>query len=476
MSKNAKPKRRTKAVAGASDDVVNATIAKRPEARPKGKRLPLLLGILVILIPVIWFSGLLATSPRRMAQNSLNRSRIDEAEYWLSWARQLSFRDPENALLAARVARYRGDPVELKAELRRATMFGASPEKIEQERILALAQVGQLEEIESDLGTWLVSGEYDAAEISNAYANGLAATGRFEEAMNVLVAWRSDFPNDPRCDFRIGRLEEHVEKYDAAEASYRRSLAIDPEFFPAAFSLGRVMLHQRRVEEALQQFQFCRQMSNPLAAKIESAVALKSLGRSGEARELLQDVLTNDEEEILASYRSVEEQPEGFRAAAEYGRLEADAGNFEDALPWLQAALKVNPLDLTVRYTYGVALRGLGKMQAAEEEFELVRAARERMGAASVLNARVKANPQDLEARFGLGKLILENESERMGLYWLRSILSFDPYHEAAHRELANYYASIIDRDPKNASLARYHRRLADEAQAASEEEQIHDR
>jgi hypothetical protein len=97
----------------------------------------------------------------------------------------------------------------------------------------------------------------------------------------------------------------------------------------------------------------------------------------------------------------------------------------------------------------------------AEQEFARVAAAREAMGSAGALNSRIKANPEDLEARFLLGKAILENESERMGLYWLRSIFSYDATYAPAHELLADYFASKPGRDAHDARLAEYHRKMA---------------
>jgi Tfp pilus assembly protein PilF len=275
--------------------------------------------------------------------------------------------------------------------------------------------------------------------------------------VSVLEAWRQDFPQDPRPDHRIGRIQEHQQSYGDAETSYRRSLARDRSFFPARYSLGRVLLHQRKVEEAAEQFRECLATPSPLAAKVELAIALKTLGKADEARPLFQQVLLESPDDLLASYATFEEKPEGFRAAAEYGKLEADAGNFAAAEPWLVAALEANPLDLLTRYALAVTLRGLGKKQAAEQEFAKVGTARKAMDAAGTLSARIKRDPRDFEARLELGKLVLEHESERTGLYWISSVFTFDPHNRPAHEFLAQYYAQRAKEDPAFAQMSAYH-------------------
>lgn len=440
-------------------DVDDRVVRKRSSS----VRLFLLFVVLLVAGLGVWWSGQLAETPRAWGRTALVENRIEDARSCLLWAERLGAKDYRNALLAARIARETEDVEELKRQLELAIVLGAPQVEVERERVLALAQAGELDIVEKQLFDWLVSEEGEPAEISAALANGLAAVGRFDEAVTVISAWRNDFPDDPRCDYRLGRIFEHQERYDDAEARYREALVKFPQYYPAAFSLGRVLLNQRRVDEAVEMFRYCLGMPEPSAAKIEMAVALKSLGRGDEARELLQEVLELSPEDQRHSYASIDEQPEGFRAAAEYGRLESDAGNFETALPWLKRALDVNPLDLTVRYSLGVTLRGLGKLDEAEKEFEHVRLAREAMGVANALNERIKRDPKDLEARFELGKLVLENESERVGLYWIRSIFAHDASYAPAHRLLADYYdRKSRESDTEKVELRRradFHRR-----------------
>jgi tetratricopeptide (TPR) repeat protein len=230
-----------------------------------------------------------------------------------------------------------------------------------------------------------------------------------------------------------------------------------------------VLLRRRRADEAIQQFRECLKMSAPEAAQVELAAALQVRGETDEARVLLQHVLEAPTSRLNASYDAVEEQPERLKAAAEYGRLEADAGNYVVARPWLEKALDANPYDTLSRYSYAVCLRGLGEQSAAKQQFEKVRIAREAMDAAGGLNARIQRDPNDLAARLELGKLILEHESPRTGLYWIRSIFPIDADYLPAHDFLAEYFASQATDEPGAARLATYHHRRADKIRKAGD-------
>jgi tetratricopeptide (TPR) repeat protein len=435
--------------------------ADAPRPAKTWPRIWILLGLLLALVAGVWLSGALARIPRELARRCLSDRDFEGAWQWQAMAGRLSNHDPANALLAMRIARWQGDGERFKRELAVAKRWVADSAAMRREELLALAQNGQLEGIEAELVALLPEAGEEAAEISEAYANGLAMLARFDDALSVLDAWRRDFPDDPRPEYRIGRIREHQSVYDEAEASYRRALSRRAGYFPARYSLGRVLLHQLRAEEAVEHFQACLKMPLPEAAQVELAIALKALGRGDEARPLLRQALAADSARLSASYVAIDEQPEIFKAAAEYGKLEADAGNYQEAKQWLTAALDANPLDLMSRYSLAVSLRGLGEQAEAERQFARVAAAREAMAGAGALNSRIKANPQDVEARYLLGRMILEHESERSGLYWIRSIFAYDPDHLAAHELLAEYFAAKSDRESHYARLAAYHRRMA---------------
>lgn len=425
-------------------------------------RLAVLLGLLVLLVGTVWFSGALGGVPRAIARQAAKQRDYDRAWYWIGIASWLSTRDPANAVLGAGVARGQGDADRLSQQIENARRWGADPKAIRREELLARAQAGQLDGIEEEIVELLGEGGDQTAEVSEAYANGLAMVGRFEDAMRILDAWRLDFPNDPRPNYRLARIQEHQKSYTEAEENYRESLAKDAGYFPARYSLGRVLVNRRRADEALEQFQLCLQAPHPEAAKVEMAIGLKALGRMDEARTLLKQVLEADPDELRASYVALDEQPELLKAASEYGRLEADTGNFAEAERWLTKALEANPQDLMARYAFAVTLRGLGKKAEADQQFSRVSAAREALSNAGALNARIQRDPADIDARFKLGKMVLEHESERTGLYLIRSIFAYDPDYGPAHELLADYYASQSQKDRGNSQLARHHRKMAE--------------
>lgn len=163
------------------------------------------------------------------------------------------------------------------------------------------------------------------------------------------------------------------------------------------------MLDQKRPEEALKFFQSCNSGAPALAAKTGIARCYKTLGESEKALSLLKEVLTSSYEEQVDSYRSVDEIPERFVAASELGIIETELGDFVEARKHLENALDLHPLDSIARYSYAVALRGLGLQKEAEENFAITRAARIALDQVPVLQEVLSKDPQDTKSRIMLG-------------------------------------------------------------------------
>ncbi len=67
---------------------------------------------------------------------------------------------------------------------------------------------------------------------------------------------------------------------------------------------------------------------------------------------------------------------------------------------------------------------------------------------------RLIAESDDIAARLELGKLLIEYESERNGLFWVRSALQISSDNIEVHRTLAEYYESHAQQSPDYEQLA----------------------
>jgi tetratricopeptide (TPR) repeat protein len=423
-----------------------------------GRPFYLFLVLVCLWIAFLWSGGIVGFT-NSMAKNAIASKKLDSADGWLAIARRMNASNAETDFLQAKSERQRGRLDKMASHLKTAYSKGFDPSKLEREQTLAFASLGRFNaDMEEQMNDWLDSREGDFGEVVDAYTNGLTVISRFDHALELLKWWEANAPWDPVPHYRMGRINEHMHQNSEAESQYRKAIAKDPTFYKATYNLARVVLDQRRPEEALKLFQICNVGDSALAAKTGMAQCYKALGETETARSLLTEVLKSSFDALSQSQNAVDDFPERFVAASELGSIETELGNFSEAKKYLESALKVHPLDSTGRYSYAVALRGLGLQKEAEENFEITRTARTALDQVTGLLEVLRRDPQDTKSRIAIGKIVLEHESERAGVFWLQSVFSYDPKNSEAHLTLADYYQGKKDPSPEDLKLSAYHR------------------
>lgn len=427
--------------------------------RTKSLRHKALFAVLVCLLLAFFWTGGIVGFANSMAQNAIASQRLDSADWWLNVSRSISSSNALSDFLQARTERKRGNLDKMSNHLKVAFKKGFDPRRLDREQDLAAASLGRLtKEVEDRLNLWLEGPNAEVGEIIDSYANGLTAVSRFDNAMELLKVWEENAPWEPVANYRIARINEHLSRATEAEAQYKKAIEKDRKYQKATYNLARVLLDQKRPEEALKFFQSCNSGASALAAKTGMARCYKTLGETEKARTLLHEVLKSSYQDLLDSYRCMDEIPERFVAASELGILETELGDFAVARKYLEIALKVHPLDSIARYSYAVALRGLRLQKEAEENFAITRTARASLDQVTVLQEVLRKDLQDTQSRIMIGKIVLEHESERTGLFWLQSVFSYDPTNSEAHEAIANFFESKKNMTPEDKKRAAYHR------------------
>ena len=428
-------------------------------SQPKRKIPRIFYGIAIALALVAWwFSGGFCSLPNYFAATAIRVRDFDLARSWLQCTKRLQ---PSNAyalFLAARIARLQDDVPAMEQLLDASERSGMDADRVLLERQLSQAQSGSLGEVERKITTRLLDGDSELAEICEAYANGLAKESRFDAALKILKAWQADRPDTPIPWYRIGRIEEFLLQFDKAKSSYRTAISKDKDFFPAVFGLARRCLVENEANESRQLYKQCLRMPNPTAAKIGIALSDIKLGNFESAKALLQQASDLGSEAARLSYVSVGEPYERFIAASELGTLLTNEGMFEQSLELLESALKENPRDVSARYSRGLALRGLKREQEADMEFAYVSKTKDALQKVSSLTDKINRSSDDVDSRIEVGKILVQYESERTGLFWLRSALVYGENNAKVHEALADFYESHLTLDPNNVRLAKFHR------------------
>ena len=401
---------------------------------------------------------------------ALSRDDVYRAESWLTLTDWQPWPSRERAFLRMRLARKLGRVDEFTTTFKAAHAAGVDSRRLQREVWLQQAQSGDLQPLEEQLPQLLMEGD-DLQEICHAYVLGCMMQFRIGRALDTLKVWQADFPNDPRPPYLRGRLLEHQADLVGATREYQSALRLAPDYAPAAINLARAELSQQQHEAALNHYRIAaRALPEPQPAIVGIARCLRELGRFEEAKAELRAALTAPSERLIEAYRLVGERSETAlaQAPAEMAQLELATDHPEEAIPWFEQAIAADPLDWKLRFSYGQTLRRTGNATEAEEQISRAEASRMAFESCDLLIDRVRDHPDDVEARYQIGCVLLEHLSENQGLVWLNSIFEFDPQHQAAHQKLAEYYEAHIQEHPEFAQEAARHRAALQASAAAT--------
>jgi len=366
------------------------------------------------------------------ATKALRDYDLDAAADWLNLTVASRPDCPTTHYLLARLARRRGLISNARDSLQRAARLGFDPDRIQRERWLIHAQLGELSDAEPHLHDLLSNPRGDEAAICEAFVNGYLRNYRFGDALPMIDAWQTDLPGDAQAPFCRGLIWLHMKLTKKAAAEFEQALQLAPHRQDIRRSLAAALTDLHRYDEADRLFAECyADDPNDLNVLIGWANCRLALGDGERARELLEDAARLDG------------QSRGVLLLR--GRLEIAAGHAEDAIPWLDAALEQNPRDPDVRYELGTALQMLGRLDEARRHLEFAQAATQALSQARELMGQIQENPRLVEPRYQVGTTLLEYGAVSDGLAWLNSVLQIDPTHEPTRQALAAHHAELHD-------------------------------
>ena len=380
------------------------------------------------------------------AQAALQQRRWSDADLWLSRHEMLAGPTAENAFARARLHRKLGQLGQMAESLSQAQAMGLPLESLRREHWMAMAQAGRLNELERHLSQLFVVGK-DLPELCEAFVAGCLLTYRLDDALPVLDAWQRDFPADPQPLLLRGRIAEFRTKPQEAERDYREALRCDPQFSAAAFGLAR-LLAARDPDAAIEYFHLCaKHHVDPQPALVSVSRLLRQQGKPDEAAEVMEQAMRSPADRLDLAYRLLGEPGESAhsQAPAEFGHVQLALEDYSDARKWYETALAANPNDWRVRYSLSVALRQLGRIDEAAEQSRRFTETQAALAECDRAFDVLRSDPQNVEARFQIGRTLLEYVSKQQGRLWLRTVLAYDPDHEEARQLLADHAADSAD-------------------------------
>ncbi|WP_153558636.1 tetratricopeptide repeat protein [Roseimaritima sediminicola] len=411
----------------------------------------------------------MAWSALSEAEHQLLLRNHDQMLRRLETASRLNGDPAEIAWFRARLARRYGDGHAMQRHLREALAAGLERERAEREALLAEAQNGQLEAVDRELARWMKNPGSHAADIADVYVLGLRAQGRLAEAKLIVQTWVADCPWDPKAYLAKGQIAEAEFRKEDTQKAYRQAVETNPSYPPGLFALGQWLVLQQRPDEALPLLDRCV-ASDALAAPAVNpfrARCHRLLGAPEQAEAVLQSALAAAPRDLEKAYLRLCLKPQSGLAEYERGMLDFDAGHFAEAAERFRQSLQLAPQLEDAEYQLGLTLKRLGQADEGDEILTRVTERRARFAELGAYAYRIADEPDNVDARFRMGVLMLENGRHAGGLFHLKCVLALEPGHVAAHQTLAQFYEQHQNAEPNYAARARTHREILETLQTS---------
>jgi Tfp pilus assembly protein PilF len=398
------------------------------EPDPRRKRLILLLVVLVVLAAG---GGLLewllfrSTYYFRKAQTAQQRRDFAQARSQLQASLAADLNNANSHFLLARVHRQVGAFEDADDELNECERLeGASPRIALERGLLQVAQGIISQSNEMHLQHAVASGHPDALQILEALSVGCLTSYRFSSAHGYLSEWIDRDPDNYQPHLWRSLANERIEDYSSALDDARRAATLAPGLFEAQLRLGETLLLNSGHQEAAQVYSRLsgERPGHPL---VELGLARSlALDRIDEAVRILDN--------LLARY------PNETGALLERGRLALQRGELGRAEGWLLQAARQSPADYAISYALLQCHRQQGKDTRAEQE--KLNQTREGQARLMQLEKQLRRAPYDLSVRCEIARICLEQENDKDGLQWLKSVVKIDPGYALANQMLTDYY------------------------------------
>jgi len=417
--------------------------------------------VVVVLVIAAWASGILATVPIFYAKHELALRNDNKATRWLDIAESLNGDRSAISLLRARIARRFNDLEEMEKQLREAIAGDGDTNRIGRERTLALAQSGQIDRVIREIEQWMADPGNDVADLADAYSMSLQQKGRTNEAKVVLNVWIADCPSDPRPHVQLARIAETELNPELAEQQYKLAIDKNPDYPVANYFYGRFLLTQKQPAESIKVLSRCPEIdpSTTPAIKILLAASHRLLGHRDTAFDLLQDVIATPKRPLADSFVRLSAVPEQGEAEFELGKLYFDESNYELAETCFRKASELSPDHFDAERQLGLTLQRLGKDDEAEATMIRVEQKRKELADITPYLIRINSKPEDYEARYQIGQILLQNGREERAAEYFDGVLIDAPDHEPTHQRLLEIYSRKSLTDTQFTKLADHHRK-----------------
>jgi len=337
--------------------------------------------------------------------------------------------DPDAHFLAARLARMKSHFDEAAEHLQTCQRMEGATARVQLEWVLLRALQGGLDEVEPGLWNCVLNADPDSPFILEVLA-GMNMRGiQFPRAAAALDRWVEIDPDNAQAWEWRGWVLDRLHRQDDAEASFRRSLALNPAGEQSRYWLAELYLSRFKVDEA-------RPLIEQLLAEHPNKFPILSaagqlqllMGRADKAQRFFEQAYAlepNDQDLVIRR-----------------AKLELQSGRPVEAEVWLCRALAIEESNSEVHYLLHQAIHAQpGRERDAAAQLVASQRYKEQAERFSrLLSELIPAHPGDPKYAAEFGDILFQAKQGSKAAYWHLRALQIDPGYLPSHRALADYY------------------------------------
>jgi tetratricopeptide (TPR) repeat protein len=372
----------------------------------------------------------------RTARELLADLRFEEAGRLLDDYLRFRPSDAEARLLAAQAKRRAGDPDAAESHLNEFDRLRGRTRASSEERVLLLAERGELGDEEVGLRAELEKKD-DAGAILllEALTRNYMNTGRLDDALLCLGDLQKKCPRHPRALVWRAQVRARQKKWEDTLEDARQALKVRPDSAEARLIWAEANEQVGQTQIAVREYRWLyeRGQKSP-AVVLGLGRCWQDLAQFVEARQVLDTFLV--------------EQPARADVLVERGRLALREEETTRAEKYFRHAADLDPSNQdALRLLLRCLVEAGGNSAEAARVDDRLRQLEIREGRITRLASELLAAPNDTEPRYRIGMLLLQYGREDEGRNWLHSVLKINPWHAPARAALAAQ-AQAAGREP----------------------------